>query len=124
MGSRSPVLNSSSTGTSRPASTSAQAWYSDRRASPVPCSASSRITSPSLTRTTSPISTATRWPSTRNGRSEEHTSELQSPCNLVCRLLLEKKKGISEKHTSELQSHTNVVSRLLLEKKQTTDVRL
>src|SRR3989454_9310550 len=25
-------------------------------------------------------------------RSEEHTSELQSPCNLVCRLLLEKKK--------------------------------
>src|SRR5256885_3717880 len=28
-------------------------------------------------------------------RSEEHTSELQSPCNLVCRLLLEKKKTIS-----------------------------
>src|SRR5256885_10847349 len=28
-------------------------------------------------------------------RSEEHTSELQSPCNLVCRLLLEKKKNIS-----------------------------
>src|SRR5256885_8038759 len=28
------------------------------------------------------------WPT----RSEEHTSELQSPCNLVCRLLLEKKK--------------------------------
>ena len=27
-------------------------------------------------------------------RSEEHTSELQSPCNLVCRLLLEKKKYI------------------------------
>src|SRR2546426_2232340 len=27
-----------------------------------------------------------------NTRSEEHTSELQSPCNLVCRLLLEKKK--------------------------------
>src|SRR5256885_9170542 len=35
-------------------------------------------------------------------RSEEHTSELQSPCNLVCRLLLEKKN----KHpTNELQ-HT------------------
>src|SRR5688500_19974770 len=32
-------------------------------------------------------------------RSEEHTSELQSPCNLVCRLLLEKKKkNISHKH--------------------------
>src|SRR5256885_5332982 len=29
------------------------------------------------------------------GRSEEHTSELQSPCNLVCRLLLEKKKTSS-----------------------------
>src|SRR5256885_8817782 len=28
-------------------------------------------------------------------RSEEHTSELQSPCNLVCRLLLEKKKNHS-----------------------------
>src|SRR5256885_12128794 len=28
----------------------------------------------------------------RRGRSEEHTSELQSPCNLVCRLLLEKKQ--------------------------------
>src|SRR5256885_7240610 len=28
-------------------------------------------------------------------RSEEHTSELQSPCNLVCRLLLEKKKNSS-----------------------------
>src|SRR2546426_9323517 len=27
-----------------------------------------------------------------HARSEEHTSELQSPCNLVCRLLLEKKK--------------------------------
>src|SRR2546426_8364060 len=27
-------------------------------------------------------------------RSEEHTSELQSPCNLVCRLLLEKKKKL------------------------------
>src|SRR6266850_4860395 len=31
----------------------------------------------------------------RATRSEEHTSELQSPCNLVCRLLLEKKKKTS-----------------------------
>src|SRR5256885_11596478 len=31
----------------------------------------------------------------RGGRSEEHTSELQSPCNLVCRLLLEKKRNTS-----------------------------
>src|SRR5688500_3197751 len=30
-------------------------------------------------------------PAAPTGRSEEHTSELQSPCNLVCRLLLEKK---------------------------------
>src|SRR5256885_2734544 len=32
----------------------------------------------------------------REPRSEEHTSELQSPCNLVCRLLLEKKKHFIE----------------------------
>src|SRR5256885_13100447 len=31
----------------------------------------------------------------RCSRSEEHTSELQSPCNIVCRLLLEKKKNIN-----------------------------
>src|SRR5256885_2634258 len=35
---------------------------------------------------------AARWRCTSPERSEEHTSELQSPCNLVCRLLLEKKK--------------------------------
>src|SRR5256885_10776899 len=43
----------------------------------------------------------TRKPSTTqtfaDGRSEEHTSELQSPCNLVCRLLLEKKKKQKKK---------------------------
>src|SRR5205807_7471252 len=33
------------------------------------------------------------------GRSEEHTSELQSPCNLVCRLLLEKKKNTNNRTT-------------------------
>src|SRR5256885_6874102 len=38
-------------------------------------------------------SSSTRWhPVATRSRSEEHTSELQSPCNLVCRLLLEKKK--------------------------------
>src|SRR2546426_3643092 len=41
-----------------------------------------RISSPSLYPTGPRLCT----------RSEEHTSELQSPCNLVCRLLLEKKK--------------------------------
>src|SRR5256885_1710488 len=51
----------------------------------------------------------TRWPCASNrshrcdprnpaARSEEHTSELQSPCNLVCRLLLEKKKHRSPQH--------------------------
>src|SRR2546426_8324565 len=39
-------------------------------------------------------------------RSEEHTSELQSPCNLVCRLLLEKKK----KKILELTSRTTDTS--------------
>src|SRR2546426_2382374 len=38
-------------------------------------------------------------------RSEEHTSELQSPCNLVCRLLLEKKK----KKNDQLQSRHDYV---------------
>src|SRR2546426_1719708 len=37
-------------------------------------------------------------PLARDERSEEHTSELQSPCNLVCRLLLEKKKIIKTYH--------------------------
>src|SRR5256885_13204941 len=36
--------------------------------------------------------TASLRSSSSRTRSEEHTSELQSPCNLVCRLLLEKKK--------------------------------
>src|SRR2546426_8647419 len=36
-------------------------------------------------------------------RSEEHTSELQSPCNLVCRLLLEKKKK------KKKESNTNTI---------------
>src|SRR2546426_6945761 len=36
--------------------------------------------------------------SARFPRSEEHTSELQSPCNLVCRLLLEKKKNMNCMH--------------------------
>src|SRR5256885_13108654 len=42
-------------------------------------------------------------------RSEEHTSELQSPCNLVCRLLLEKKKNPNTLHSpsaSRPRSHT------------------
>src|SRR5256885_9370736 len=37
-------------------------------------------------------------------RSEEHTSELQSPCNLVCRLLLEKKNKMYNTATIEIMS--------------------
>src|SRR2546426_7671307 len=39
-----------------------------------------------------PLALAEQRPDDAQDRSEEHTSELQSPCNLVCRLLLEKKK--------------------------------
>src|SRR5688500_19667608 len=39
-----------------------------------------------------------RYSAVEQGRSEEHTSELQSPCNLVCRLLLEKKQSDSSKY--------------------------
>src|SRR3989454_3508199 len=47
-------------------------------------------------------------------RSEEHTSELQSPCNLVCRLLLEKKKKkrYRQKNTKQIiRGHTALTSR-------------
>src|SRR5256885_10113393 len=82
-----------------------------------------------------------------NGRrSEEHTSELQSPCNLVCRLLLEKKtihyikavlhaqfrrtlracepplwRGRSEAPTSGVQSPCHLACRLLLHIQRHTD---
>src|ERR1039457_6773741 len=39
-------------------------------------------------------------------RSEEHTSELQSPCNLVCRLLLEKKKKKKKNNRNNSPQHT------------------
>src|SRR2546426_9081148 len=41
-------------------------------------------------------------------RSEEHTSELQSPCNLVCRLLLEKKKNTHRTRYSTLAVERDV----------------
>src|SRR5256885_2873984 len=54
-------------------------------------------------------------------RSEEHTSELQSPCNLVCRLLLEKKKTIRDRdrqgtddiHRPPLQQTLNTRAHIL-----------
>src|SRR6478735_11767283 len=48
-------------------------------------------------------------------RSEEHTSELQSPCNLVCRLLLEKKK----KHRLAQDHHLERAKR---ERRHTRDI--
>src|SRR5256885_11628836 len=61
---------------------------------------SKRVALPKLPTLASPVCRPIRVNKTRSfspatkltGRSEEHTSELQSPCNLVCRLLLEKKK--------------------------------
>src|SRR5256885_11089256 len=42
-------------------------------------------------------------------RSEEHTSGLQSPCNLVCRLLLEKKKNVVDhRHTPLMMAFQSV----------------
>src|SRR2546427_20738 len=46
-----------------------------------------------------------RWRASRSGRSEEHTSELQSQSNLVCRLLLEKKKTTNRRHNKKIMSH-------------------
>src|SRR5256885_13162364 len=80
------------------ASVSARGWSGSARWRRRPSS------SPAFPRTTS-RSTA-GWVSRRRStssscRSEEHTSELQSPCNLVCRLLLEKKK-ISRIHIDDI----------------------
>src|SRR5256885_2305058 len=67
--------------------------------------------------TSSPSSTRT----TSRPRSEEHTSELQSPCNLVCRLLLDKKTAsdvrdefvsVTEKLMDELAQCYNVLHQL------------
>src|SRR2546426_7361193 len=55
-------------------------------------------------------------PRYRRPRLEEHTSELQSPCNLVCRLLLEKKKKQVRNYTihdhDQLHTFTAVVGYL------------
>src|SRR2546421_7280052 len=62
-------------------------------------------------------------PSPGNQRSEEHTSELQSRSDLVCRLLLEKKKKkrniqmTTEKNTSEIKTLANVRCRSLIQKR-------
>src|SRR3989454_5322544 len=73
-----------------------------------PCSA---WQAPTTARSTSLSATASASPSAwctamLTQRSEEHTSELQSPCNLVCRLLLEKKKKTKNTYTTQLQIAT------------------
>src|SRR3989454_2257361 len=60
-------------------------WPPPRRARAKPARCAALVVSGSWARA--------RW------RSEEHTSELQSPCNLVCRLLLEKKKSNTLTHS-------------------------
>src|SRR5256885_5062722 len=73
--------------------------WSLRNASRGICSPRASFDHSSTTAATSESATPVRMrsarrshPDGRSTRSEEHTSELQSPCNLVCRLLLEKKK--------------------------------
>src|SRR2546426_7271296 len=51
-----------------------------------------------------PVAVNDSFATDEDTRSEEHTSELQSPCNLVCRLLLEKKKK-SQRELSTLTPH-------------------
>src|SRR5256885_4109925 len=64
-----------------------------RSATATTSTSSSAITESSLTAWTAANAGKCRWGrSITPMRSEEHTSELQSPCNLVCRLLLDKKK--------------------------------
>src|SRR5256885_6577610 len=64
---------------------------STRRSRP---GATTTLPAPRSTSTWGPVERRAPGPAglTPGSRSEEHTSELQSPCNLVCRLLLEKKK--------------------------------
>src|SRR5438093_7642968 len=50
----------------------------------------------------------TRWRRGRGDRSEEHTSELQSLTNLVCRLLLEKKKKKKKRNTTYITQTHNI----------------
>src|SRR5438067_3121942 len=60
--------------------------------------------SPIISRCCSPPDSSMPWRPTRvSRRSEEHTSELQSRFDLVCRLLLEKKKRASYRHGKALR---------------------
>src|SRR2546427_9087466 len=70
---------------------------------PVPSSSTARYSRPGI----SPSPVVTCPSAVMLGRSEEHTSELQSQSNLVCRLLLEKKKKQTKQHFDGLHSRTD-----------------
>src|SRR2546426_4260782 len=59
---------------------------------------------PGITPAVDTVTRRRESPYALSSRSEEHTSELQSPCNLVCRLLLEKKK----KTTDSIERHARL----------------
>src|SRR5256885_7023366 len=84
------------------------------RAAPAPTAASRRDWAPRPTRGSATAASETAALATV--RSEEHTSELQSPCNLVCRLLLEKKKQqlqrTSENHRTSFRHPGRIVWRV------------
>src|SRR3989454_6811866 len=90
---------------------SASPWMATgpRRRPATPCHAqrtierASRIGRTRYTASLIKRSHSARRPATvADNRSEEHTSELQSPCNLVCRLLLEKKKRATAHDAAEV----------------------
>src|SRR2546430_4578766 len=60
-----------------------------------------------------PLSASLKANLSKNGRSEEHTSELQSQSNLVCRLLLEKKNIIGTVRGVDLDHHLGFHPRLV-----------
>src|SRR2546430_6357980 len=76
------------------------------RATVPPTTITSPVTTAPVSRIASPLMTSS-VPSTRPARSEEHTSELQSQSNLVCRLLLEKKKK-KQRHINRSHDHHQV----------------
>src|SRR5256885_3585553 len=59
--------------------------------------------------------TLRQWKVRAADRSEEHTSELQSPCNLVCRLLLEKKKSQDDIFLTAVLAQRNVLQVVSIE---------
>src|SRR5256885_4643020 len=68
-------------------------------------SAAARSARPRQRTPTRPARSASPTTSRSGCRSEEHTSELQSPCNLVCRLLLEKKKKTKRAASHAIRRH-------------------